>query len=119
MTGDMHYSSVFGIYLWRAVAKSAARYTAMLAMLAAGIVTTNVALASPFQIQVTDDKGARLRDAVVSLRPTKNNTNASRARPTASATPLVIEQQDREFVPRVTVIPVGSRVSFPNNDAVP
>ena len=32
---------------------------------------------------------------------------------------MVIEQLDREFVPRVTVVPVGARISLPNKDAVP
>lgn len=31
---------------------------------------------------------------------------------------LEIKQQDKQFAPRVAVVPVGTRLSFPNNDAV-
>jgi plastocyanin len=34
------------------------------------------------------------------------------------ADPVTIEQQDRQFVPDLVVVPVGSTVSFPNMDAI-
>jgi len=59
-------------------------------------------------------------DAVVSLRPAAGRVGAA-ARPNVvvNPQPVVIQQTDREFAPRVTVVPVGSRISLPNNDAVP
>lgn len=74
------------------------------------------ASAAPYQVRVTDARNAPLADAVVMLRSPRTG-----ARPALniSAQPVAIEQIDREFVPRVTVLPVGSRISLPNNDAVP
>jgi plastocyanin len=40
------------------------------------------------------------------------------SRPEPLAQPVVIDQTDKKFDPRVTVIPVGSTVDFPNNDRV-
>jgi plastocyanin len=36
----------------------------------------------------------------------------------SSATPVVIDQRDKVFVPAVTVIQTGTEVNFPNSDAV-
>jgi plastocyanin len=79
-----------------------------------------IASATPFRVTVVDSRGAALADAVVSLRPAAT-ANAAPARTSlpVSLQPVIIEQVDREFVPRVTVVPVGSRVSLPNNDVVP
>ncbi len=38
--------------------------------------------------------------------------------PTPSETPVVIDQTDKTFHPRITVIPTGTTVDFPNNDRV-
>lgn len=38
--------------------------------------------------------------------------------PPTSAEPVTIEQQDRQFVPDLVVVPAGSTVSFPNMDAI-
>ncbi len=83
-------------------------------------LTAAIASAAPFRVTVADTRGTPLADAVVSLRPVAT-ANAASARPSlpSSAQPVIIEQVDREFVPRVTVVPVGSRVSLPNNDVVP
>ncbi len=79
-----------------------------------------IASAAPFRVTVADARGTPLADAVVSLRPlAAANAAAARASLPISAQPVIIEQVDREFVPRVTVVPVGSRVSLPNNDVVP
>lgn len=81
-----------------------------------GLSALSPASAAPYQLKVTDARNAPLADAVVMLRSPRAS---ARAALTLSAQPVVIEQIDREFVPRVTVLPVGSRVSMPNNDAVP
>jgi plastocyanin len=47
-------------------------------------------------------------------------THAADANPTPSAIrrPAVMDQRNREFVPRVLVVGVGTSVEFPNNDSV-
>jgi plastocyanin len=84
------------------------------------IAPIGIALAAtgPFRIVVIDSKGEPVRDAVVMLRPAKSNTSV-RPRLVVSPDAVVIQQLDREFVPRVTVVPVGAKVSFPNKDSVP
>jgi plastocyanin len=85
------------------------------------------AASSQLRVVVADTRGTPLPDAVVSLRPTsaaaragvRDAASGSRSRLSVSGEPVVIQQLDREFVPRVTVVPVGARVSLPNNDAVP
>jgi len=70
------------------------------------------AVAAPVQVQVQDATGRPLAGAVVFL-----DSPAARAavQPRAGAE---IEQVDRQFNPRVTVVPVGSEVAFPNHDKV-
>ena len=76
-----------------------------------------VATGATFRVVVSDARGTALPDAVVSLRtPAAPTVRPRLAVPTE---PVVIEQLDREFVPRVTVVPVGARISLPNKDAVP
>ena len=76
--------------------------------------------AAPFRVAVADARGTPLADAVVSLRPAAGKaSNANRPNLVVNPQPVVIQQTDREFAPRVTVVPVGSRVSLPNNDVVP
>ena len=76
-----------------------------------------VATGATFRVVVSDARGTALPDAVVSLRTQAAPT--VRPRLAVSSEPVVIEQLDREFVPRVTVVPVGARISLPNKDAVP
>ena len=73
-----------------------------------------------FSVAVADPRGVPIVDAVVSMRPLSVSARAGTRSPLAvNPLPVVIQQVDREFAPRVTVVPVGSRVSLPNNDAVP
>ena len=79
----------------------------------------NVALApqaradGSVQVSVKDNKGAPVADAVVSLMPLD-------AKPAVRPpdAPFVIAQRGEEFDPYVTALVVGSRVSFPNQDAI-
>jgi plastocyanin len=80
-------------------------------------MVTMTASAASFRLTIADPRGAPVADAVVSLRPA--NAAAARQNLSISAQPVIIQQVDREFVPKVTVLPVGSRVSLPNNDVVP
>ena len=94
------------------------------------IVVIATAIAQPaalaavpqYRVVVSDAKGGAVADAVVTLRAIEGVGKASpatRPRLQVSTTPVVIQQLDREFVPRITVLPVGARISLPNNDAVP
>jgi plastocyanin len=74
--------------------------------------------ASPFaraatvQVQVKDASGKPLADTVIYAI-----AGASvEARP--GKAPVAVEQIDREFVPYVTVIQVGTAVTFPNRDPI-
>lgn len=68
-------------------------------------------LAAGLDIVVTDLKNKPLKDAVVTLSPSKPCIQQE--------TPMTtVEQKDREFHPLVTVVTVGSKVSFPNKDSV-
>jgi plastocyanin len=63
-------------------------------------------------VTVTDEAGQPLADAVVML-------DATGARPPVKPMPMVeISQARRQFNPRVTVVTVGTPVSFPNFDTV-
>ena len=75
----------------------------------------SLAQAASVQVQVNDAAGKALPDAVVFLE----SADASRAR--AAARPLAgveIAQVNRQFEPRVLVVPQGTSVQFPNRDSV-
>ena len=65
--------------------------------------------AASFDVTVRDAAGAPLQDAVVYASP--------RSGPAAPATRTAeVAQQDRQFVPPVTVVQAGTSVRFPNRD---
>jgi plastocyanin len=70
------------------------------------------AMAARLELRLVGVNGAGIAGAVISLR----STNSSR--PPASAIKGVMDQMNREFVPHVLIVPVGSRVTFPNSDTV-
>lgn len=70
-----------------------------------------VPLSAAQEFVVSDEDGAALADAVVLLTPLAG------ARP-AAPVEAAIQQVNRTFLPLVTVVPVGSRVSFPNLDRI-
>jgi plastocyanin len=63
-------------------------------------------------VSVLDKDGKPVQDAVVMVTPA-NKTAAPKTPLAAQAT---IHQEKMQFVPMVTVVPVGARVSFVNND---
>ena len=67
--------------------------------------------AAPFTVRVTDAAGHPVRDAVVALYPA-----GAAARTAHGGGRFVIAQQNLQFRPFLTVIPVGADVSFPNLD---
>jgi plastocyanin len=84
-----------------------ARALAALLLLAPALVTTPVSAAS-LEAIVRDAKGKPVEDAVVYL---------AGAAPTAGA-PATMDQVEREFVPHVLPIQVGTAVRFPNRDNI-
>lgn len=62
---------------------------------------------------VTDQQGRPVTDAVVVAVPVDGNM-----RPPQRPRDGTIDQVDKEFFPKVTVVPVGASVTFPNHDDV-
>jgi len=67
--------------------------------------------AAPLTVRIVDGSGHPVRDAVVTLYPA-----GSAARPAHAAGRFVVSQQNMQFHPFLTIVPVGSDVSFPNFD---
>jgi plastocyanin len=70
------------------------------------------AAAATVTVQVASAQGQPLAEAVVYLESPQARASVQPARS------VEIAQQHRRFVPRVTVVPVGTAVSFPNRDNV-
>jgi hypothetical protein len=70
------------------------------------------AQAANVQVQVLDGSGKPITDAVVFLDSKDAKAALKPVRDTA------IAQVSKEFTPRLTVVPVGSAVDFPNRDKV-
>ncbi len=85
------------------------RRRAVVALL--GVVLCGSAFAGDLRVSVVDAAGHPLKDAVIYLQG-----GAPMAAPAPA--PAVIDQVHKQFVPQVSVIQVGSAVSFPNNDQI-
>jgi plastocyanin len=83
-----------------------------LAALAAVLACAPVARAAAVTIAVADAAGRPLADAVVMLEPLGARL------PVKAMAGAQVEQVDRRFVPRVSVVTVGTPVAFPNHDTV-
>lgn len=81
-------------------------------LLALAWQAATAAMAATVQVQVTDGAGKPLADAVVFL---ESREARQAVRP---ATGTEMAQANKQFDPRVLVVPVGSSVSFPNRDTV-
>ena len=76
------------------------------------LISLSAAQAATVQITVTGREGQPLPDAVVTLEPVNG------PRPAAPApVQAVIGQQKMQFLPAVSLLPVGSRVRFSNLDS--
>ena len=62
-------------------------------------------------VTVKDGQGTLVSDAVVYAKPNKPVVSLQKKQ-------AVIEQRDKQFVPYVTAIQVGTSVTFPNRDSV-
>jgi plastocyanin len=80
------------------------------ALLAALLGLSTALGAAPLVVRVSDASGKPVRDAVVTFRPYGANARAPRGGR------FVIAQKNLTFQPFLTIIPVGSDVSFPNYD---
>ena len=74
-------------------------------------LAANATRAATIEVQVHDAAGNPLGDSAIYAVPAAGGTEARNAR-------AAIEQVDREFVPYVTVIQVGTTVTFPNRDPI-
>jgi plastocyanin len=74
-------------------------------------LAANATRAASIEVQVRDGAGGPLGDAAVYAMPASGGSEARGAR-------AAIEQVEREFVPYVTVIQVGTTVTFPNRDPI-
>lgn len=83
------------------------------AMACAAWLACGLAQAASLQVVVNDGQGKPLTDAVLLLQPASGAKPAPKPSPNAE-----IAQKARRFVPGVTVVPVGTKVDFPNQDTV-
>ena len=72
------------------------------------------AQAATISVQVQNASGALVGDAVAFLE----SPQAAKALGALKLAPVEIAQVARQFEPRVTVVPVGTMVGFPNRDSV-
>src|SRR6478672_6970841 len=80
-------------------------------LFAAGLGLTAPLSAAPLAVRVVDASGRPVRDAVVTLYPA-----GSAARAPSAGGRFLVSQQNLQFHPFLTIIPVGADVSFPNLD---
>jgi plastocyanin len=85
---------------------------ALTALFAARAGVRAQARPGPVEAMVTDDKGKPIEDAVVSLM----SLGTPPAAPLATA--AIMDQHDKEFVPYVLPVYLGTRVTFPNRDNI-
>jgi plastocyanin len=90
----------------------AARRGRVSALLFLTLVAVLPAHGGTLSVIVLKKDGKPLNGAVVTAEP--------QSAPVAPATPLktVVDQVDLAFIPDVSIVPVGSSVSFPNSDSV-
>jgi plastocyanin len=76
------------------------------------LATNAAAFAAPVEVRVTDGAGRPLAGAVVFL---ESREAREQAKPLAG---VEIAQADKQFQPAVSVVTVGTAVTFPNRDTV-
>lgn len=90
---------------------------ALLSSLLASILVGAASLvhSATVTVQVQDASGKLLPDAVAYLESAQASKAVGALKP---SNPVEIAQIARQFDPRVSVVPVGTMVTFPNKDAV-
>lgn len=86
---------------------------ALAALFLAAFLSCGAAQAAQLQVLVQGAAGQPLADAVLLLEP--QGARPPVPKPLAE---VEIAQKGRRFVPAVTVVPVGTKVQFPNQDTV-
>lgn len=76
------------------------------------LCTAGLATAGSLTVTVVDREGKPTQDAVVVLVPEAKGTAK-----TALPTTATIAQEKMQFIPAVSIVPVGAKVKFVNNDA--
>ena len=79
--------------------------------LAWATLCTQAAFAGPVTVTVTSVSGAAVEDAVIVFDPLD-------AKPAATQDEASIDQIDKRFVPRVSVVRTGTQVTFPISDRI-
>ena len=82
-----------------------------LIILTAGFFLAAPSLAAPLAIKVVDTAGKPVRDAVVTLYPTNG------AHRPLNPGRFTVAQKSLKFQPFLSVVPIGSSISFPNFDS--
>ena len=82
-------------------------------VLTATLLAAIPAWSATLTVKVSDLSGSPLTDVVVYALP-KAGTRV----PARAPRPVAIEQKEREFVPFVTTVQVGTTVNFPNRDPI-
>lgn len=77
------------------------------------VLATPALVAQDLRVRLIDQAGVGIADAVVEVVLPE-----VLAAPYQDASSAAVDQVDKEFVPTVTSIVAGSRVSFPNNDDI-
>ena len=96
--------------------RSMKKYAALCYLIGATLICAGpLAQAATVTIQLQDATGKPLTDAVAYLESAQASRALGAAKP---ANPVEIAQIAKQFNPRVSVVPVGSMVNFPNKDAV-
>jgi len=80
--------------------------------LAAFALMATLAHAASLRVQVVDQAGAPVQDAIVYAVPVSGKP------PATKPLPAVIDQIKRRFVPMVSAVQTGASVTFPNKDNI-
>jgi plastocyanin len=88
------------------------RAAGVVGWLLAGCAACSWAGAGSIGVRIVDDQGRPVAGAVVTIQ------ELDAPRPAAPAIDAVMDQIELSFTPGLIVVPVGSRVSFPNSDTV-
>jgi plastocyanin len=79
----------------------------------AGIALFGSARAADLALDIHDATGRPVANAVVYAQPAKGD-----APPPAPGARAIIDQVNKEFVPRVSIVQAGTQVFFPNSDNI-
>jgi len=76
------------------------------------LCVNTLTIASTVQLSLLDHKDKPLHNAVVTFKPLNNETSSIKTEPVS------IAQVNKEFVPEVSVVRVGTAINFPNQDSI-